>query len=74
MQFVTFEDEHGLVEGVLFPDELATLHDPVRSPGPFLVRGRVLEDHGDLSLAVRGVRPFHERPAPDGTRARAGEG
>ena len=35
MQFVTLEDEHGLVETVLFPEVYASLQDPVTTPGPF---------------------------------------
>jgi DNA polymerase III subunit alpha len=64
MQFVTFEDEDGLVEAVLFPQTYAVLRDPVTSPGPYLVGGRVAEDHGDVHLQVSEVMPFHERPAP----------
>jgi DNA polymerase III subunit alpha len=66
MQFVTFEDEHGLVETVLFPGAYATLGDPVTDPGPFLVGGRVEEDHGDVQLRVSEVLPFHRRPRPYG--------
>jgi DNA-directed DNA polymerase III PolC len=66
MQFVTLEDECGLVEAVLFPAAYASLEDPVTNPGPFLVGGRVEEDHGDLQLVVSEVRPFHRRPWPYG--------
>ena len=64
MQFVTFEDEDGLVEGVLFPGTYAALGDPVANPGPFLVGGRVAEDDGDLHLLISEVTPFHRRPRP----------
>ena len=66
MQFVTLEDEHGMVEAVLSPAAYAYLEDPVTSPGPFLVQGRVEEDHGDLQLLVSDVRPFYRRPGPYG--------
>ncbi|PYM46425.1 MAG: hypothetical protein DME16_14785 [Candidatus Rokuibacteriota bacterium] len=66
MQFVTLEDERGMVEAVLSPAAYALLEDPVTSPGPFLVGGRVEEDHGDLQLLVSEVRPFHRRPRPYG--------
>src|SRR4029453_14419069 len=72
MQFVTFEDEHGLVETVLFPGAYATLGDPVTDPGPFLVGGRVEEDHGDVQLRVSEVLPFHRRPRPYGKAEPAG--
>ena len=67
MQFVTLEDEHGLVEAVLFPGEYASLEDPVRNPGPFMLGGRVEKDHGDVHLLVSEVTPFHRRPRPYGT-------
>jgi DNA-directed DNA polymerase III PolC len=66
MQFVTFEDEYGLVEAVLFPGTYASLGDPVTNPGPFLVGGRVAEDHGDLHLIVSDLTPFYRRPRPYG--------
>lgn len=61
MQFVTFEDEDGLVEAVLFPGVYAALADPVTNPGPFLVDGEVAEDHGDVHLVVSHLSPFHAR-------------
>src|SRR5207302_9155121 len=69
MQFVTFEDEHGLVETVLFPEAYAALGDPVSNPGPYLVGGRVAVDHGDVHLLVSEVTPFHRRPQPYGRSA-----
>ena len=66
MQFVTFEDEYGLVEAVRFPGLYASLGDPVTNPGPFLVGGRVAEDHGDLHLVVSELTPFYRRPRPYG--------
>jgi DNA polymerase III alpha subunit len=64
MQFVTLEDEFGLVEAVLFPEVYAALEDPVTNPGPFLVSGRVKQDRGDVHLLVSAVMPFHEREQP----------
>jgi DNA polymerase III alpha subunit len=63
-QLVTLEDEDGLVECVLLPGVSADLEDPVSTPGPFLVGGRIEQDHGDVQLRVADVRPFYERPAP----------
>jgi DNA-directed DNA polymerase III PolC len=70
MQFVTLEDEQGLVESVLFPSRYLALGDPVTNPGPFLVRGTVAEDHRDVHLVVTDVKPFHQRPhaQPPSTR------
>ena len=64
MQFVTFEDETGVVEAVLFPGTYAALRDPVTTPGPFLVTGRVEDDFGDVYLVASGVAPFHARAHP----------
>ncbi|TMQ32340.1 MAG: hypothetical protein E6K70_19080 [Planctomycetota bacterium] len=66
MQFVTFEDEYGLLEAVLFPETYTALGDPVTNPGPFLVAGRVAEDHGEIHLLVSEVTPFYRRPQPYG--------
>ncbi|HMC89476.1 MAG TPA: OB-fold nucleic acid binding domain-containing protein, partial [Gemmataceae bacterium] len=69
MQFVTFEDETGLIEAVLFPQTYAAFGDPVTNPGPYLVGGRVAVDHGDVHLLVSEVTPFHRRPQPCGRSA-----
>jgi DNA-directed DNA polymerase III PolC len=61
MQFVTLEDESGLVEVVLFSGTYAALRDPVTTPGPFLVTGRVEDDSGDVHLVASGMLPFHAR-------------
>src|SRR4029079_3093888 len=63
MQFVTFEDEHGLVEATLPPDVYAALDDPVRNPGPFLIEGLVETDGGEIRLTVSEVLPFYPRAA-----------
>jgi DNA polymerase III alpha subunit len=64
MQFVTLEDESGLVEAVLAPDVHARLADPVRTPGPYLAGGRVQVEARDVRLLVSNVAPFHERSPP----------
>ena len=69
MQFVTFEDERGLIEAVVFPGVYAALRDPIRNPGPFLVRGEVAGDASDPHLVVSDVLPFYLRRAPE-ARAR----
>jgi DNA polymerase III alpha subunit len=66
MQFVTFEDELGLLEAVLSPALFATLGRAVANPGPYLVSGHVVEQAGDVRLAVSTLAPFHERPSPHG--------
>jgi DNA polymerase III alpha subunit len=66
LQFVTFEDETGVVESVVPPRPYARLAQVVGGPGPHLVHGRVEVDHGVPTLHVREVLPFHLRARPWG--------
>jgi DNA polymerase III alpha subunit len=68
MQLVTLEDEEGLIELVVLPGVSLALGDAVTDPGPFLAAGRVDVDHGDVTLHITEIRPFHERPAPYAAR------
>lgn len=61
LQYMTLEDEHGLVEARLAPAACSRLHARLTTPGPFLVRARVEEQQGVLSLAVQDLFPFHQR-------------
>jgi DNA-directed DNA polymerase III PolC len=72
MQFVTLEDEQGILEAVLFPPVYRSVGSAITSPGPFLVAGTVEEDHGDVHLIVSGLKPFHERSRAYADRPRAG--
>jgi len=60
------QDEHGLVEAVLFPKTYKALDDPVKNPGPYLVIGGVAQDRNDVHLVVSQVIPFHQRSQPYG--------
>jgi len=62
MQFVTLEDDTGLVEAVLFPATYTALRDPITTPGPYLLTGHVATDHGDVHLIASTLIPFHTRP------------
>ncbi len=53
MQFLTLEDEWGLVELNLFPGTCPLLLS--RGMGPYLATGRVDEHHGVLALTARSV-------------------
>jgi DNA polymerase III alpha subunit len=61
-QYLTLEDEHGLVEARLAPEAYSRLHAQLTTPGPFLVRALVQEQQGVLSLMVHDLLPFHQRP------------
>jgi DNA polymerase III alpha subunit len=61
-QFVTLEDEHGLVEARLPPAAYERWHAAITTPGPYLVAARVRVQQGAVYLAVEGLIPFHLRP------------
>ncbi|MGH7561638.1 MAG: DNA polymerase III subunit alpha [Gemmatimonadales bacterium] len=52
MQFATFDDGHGLIETVIFPDVERTRGHVLFDPGPFLLRGKVEEEFGAVTLTV----------------------
>jgi DNA-directed DNA polymerase III PolC len=61
LQFITFEDETGLLEAVVFPVVYRQLGERVTTPGPFLVEGKVRDQQGAVHLEVGRLEPFHER-------------
>jgi DNA polymerase III alpha subunit len=61
MQFITFEDETGVLEAVVFPVVYRRLGERVTTPGPFLVVGKMKEQQGAVHLEVGRLEPFHER-------------
>jgi len=52
MEFVTLEDETGLVECTLFPDVYARHRGVVHSLGPYVAEGRIEEQYGAPTLNV----------------------
>jgi error-prone DNA polymerase len=52
MQFATFDDGHGLIETVLFPDVHRARGHVLFDQGPFIFRGKVEEEFGALSVTV----------------------
>lgn len=52
MQFVTLEDEAGLLECTLFPGIYAAHRGLIRDLGPYLVVGRIEEQYGAPTLTV----------------------
>jgi DNA polymerase III alpha subunit len=64
MEFATFDDGHGLIETVIFPDIYRERSHVLFDQGPFLFRGKVEEEFGAVTLTVthlerlqRGHRP-----------------
>ena len=64
LQFLSLEDETGLLEAAVLPQVFARLGNRVTTPGPFLVDGRLLRRHGAVHLEIAALTPFHERPRP----------
>jgi DNA polymerase III alpha subunit len=64
MQFVTLEDEEGLLEAVVPTPVYLKLEDPIKNPGPYLVEGYVELDVGVPTVRVDTVKPFHRRARP----------
>jgi DNA polymerase III alpha subunit len=52
MQFATFDDGHGLIETVLFPDLHRSRGHVLFDQGPFIFRGRVEQEFGAISVTV----------------------
>lgn len=61
MQFLTLEDETGLIETVIPPSMYPRLAARVTMPGPYLVDGTMADDGGNLHMLIAALRPFHER-------------
>ena len=52
MEFATFDDGHGLIEAVLFPDVYRERGHVLFDQGPFIFRGKVEEEFGAVTLTV----------------------
>jgi DNA polymerase III alpha subunit len=61
MQFVTFEDETGIVETVLFPEAYERFASCLAHQEAFLVSGRVTEDFGALAVEITTLCPLANR-------------
>ena len=52
MEFVTFDDVHGLIETVIFPDVYRKVAPLLFGTGPYVMRGNVEESYGAVTLTV----------------------
>jgi DNA polymerase III alpha subunit len=68
MEFATFDDGHGLIETVLFPDVYGKRGHVLFDKGPFLIRGKVEEEFGAITVTVLGIERV-ERVARVSSRA-----
>jgi error-prone DNA polymerase len=72
MEFATFDDGWGLIETVIFPDVYRTRGHVLFDTGPFIMRGKVEEEFGAVTLTVLGLERVDRalarlgppRPAP----------
>ena len=55
MQFWSFEDETAIYETVLFPEAYKRYHSSIDRQVPYIVTGKVENDHGAISLSVQRV-------------------
>jgi DNA polymerase III alpha subunit len=55
MEFATFDDGHGLIETVLFPDVYGKRGHVLFDQGPFLIRGKVEEEFGAITVTVLNI-------------------
>jgi error-prone DNA polymerase len=58
MEFLTFEDEGGIVESTFFPAVYKRFCHMVDRNRPYLLYGKVEEDWGALTLTVDRVKPL----------------
>ncbi|HDI78674.1 MAG TPA: DNA polymerase III subunit alpha [Desulfobacteraceae bacterium] len=68
MEFLTFEDRDGVFEAVMFPKIYRKFCHLLSAPGPYLLKGRVEEDQGAISLnltKIEIIRPCHLFSASD---------
>jgi DNA polymerase III alpha subunit len=73
MAFVTFSDPHGRFEATFFPRVYRRYAAELsRASGPFLVKGRVEDDHGAPNLIAEGVKLLREERKSAGRRAPGG--
>ncbi|MFL5459485.1 MAG: DNA polymerase III subunit alpha [Gemmatimonadales bacterium] len=70
MEFATFDDGHGLIEAVLFPDVYRKRSHVLFDQGPFIFRGKVEEEFGAVTLTIthldrldRSLRPRDSSPS-----------
>jgi DNA polymerase III alpha subunit len=68
MEFATFDDGHGLVECVLFPDVYRERAHVLFDQGPFLFRGLVEEEFGAYTVTVQQIERLERMLARMGKR------
>jgi DNA polymerase-3 subunit alpha/error-prone DNA polymerase len=57
MEFITFEDDAGIIETVFFPGVYARFCHMLNEHQPYLLSGRVFQDWGAVTLTVEQAQP-----------------
>ncbi len=65
MEFATFDDGDGLIETVLFPDVYGKRGHVLFDQGPFLIRGKVEEEFGAVTVTVLAIERLERVGRPD---------
>jgi len=68
IQFLTLEDETGVLEAVLLPPVYQRVGEQVTTPGPFLVQGKIRQQQRAVYIEVMGLSPFYKRKHPFGAK------
>ncbi len=55
MQFLTLEDETGLIECTLFPSVLNMLRGKIGGIGPYIAEGRIEDSHGAVGMNITSI-------------------
>jgi error-prone DNA polymerase len=71
MEFLSFEDTTAIYETTFFPDAYARFCPLLTRCRPFVLRGRVEEEFGAVTLTVRDARPLAPAGRRRGAPARA---
>ncbi len=58
MEFLTFEDETGIVETTFFPEAYRRFSRLVERRRPYLLTGKVEQDWGAITLTVEKAQPL----------------
>jgi DNA polymerase III alpha subunit len=73
MEFATFDDGHGLIETVLFPDTYQARGHVLFDQGPFIFRGKVEEEFGAVTVTVQQIERVERMLEKMGSRERGAE-
>jgi DNA polymerase-3 subunit alpha/error-prone DNA polymerase len=63
MSFLSFEDETGMYETVIFPQVYDKYHTLLFDQRPLVVYGKAIDDHGALTVEVRKIEVLGEKTA-----------